>query len=60
MNLVGKIFVLLIFIMSLVFMSTAVMVYATHRNWKEESTRAKQNGWRRSRRAICWERTKKI
>ena len=34
MNYVGKILVVLIFIMSLVFMSFAVMVYATHRNWK--------------------------
>lgn len=33
MTFVGKIFVLLIFVMSLVFMSFAVMVYATHRNW---------------------------
>jgi len=35
MNLVGKIFVVLIFVMSLVFMSFAVAVYATHRNWRE-------------------------
>ena len=35
MNLVGKIFVLLIFIMSLVFMAFSVAVYATHRNWRE-------------------------
>lgn len=34
MTLLGKIFVVLIFIMSLVFMSFSVMVYATHRNWK--------------------------
>jgi uncharacterized protein YlxW (UPF0749 family) len=39
MNLVGKIFVVLIFVMSLVFMSFAVMVYSTHRNWNEEITR---------------------
>ncbi len=37
MNLVGKILVLLIFIMSLVFMSFTVLVYSTHRNWKEEA-----------------------
>ncbi len=36
MNLVGKIFVFLIFIMSLVFMSFAVMVYATQSNWHQE------------------------
>jgi phosphoglycolate phosphatase-like HAD superfamily hydrolase len=35
MNLVGKIFVVLIFVMSLVFMSFVVAVYATHRNWRE-------------------------
>jgi len=35
MTLLGKIFIVLIFIMSLVFMSFAVAVYATHRNWKD-------------------------
>jgi hypothetical protein len=35
MNLVGKIFTVLIFIMSLVFASLTVAVYATHRNWRE-------------------------
>ncbi len=35
MNLVGKIFVFLIFIMSLVFMSFAVVVYATQTNWRD-------------------------
>ncbi len=51
MNLVGKIFVVLIFVMSLVFMSFAVAVYATHKNWKdvvtttrEEATREKPLG----------------
>jgi uncharacterized protein YoxC len=39
MNFVGKILVVLIFVMSLVFMSFAVMVYATHKNWKEVVTR---------------------
>jgi hypothetical protein len=34
MNLVGKIFTILIFVMSLVFMSFAVMVYGTHKNWR--------------------------
>lgn len=38
MNLLGKIFTVLIFIMSLVFMSFAVAVYATHTNWKEKVT----------------------
>ena len=34
MNLVGKIFTVLIFVMSLVFMAFTVMVYATHVNWQ--------------------------
>jgi len=42
MNLIGKIFVVLIFVMSLVFMSFAVMVYSAHVNWREvvENTKA--------------------
>ncbi len=36
MNLVGKIFVVLITVMSIVFMSFAMAVYATHRNWRDE------------------------
>jgi hypothetical protein len=35
MNWLGKIFVVLILIMSLVFMGLAMAVYATHRNWRE-------------------------
>lgn len=35
MNLVGKIFIVLIFIMSLVFMSFVVAVYATHTHWRD-------------------------
>jgi DNA repair exonuclease SbcCD ATPase subunit len=35
MNLVGKIFVVLILVMSIVFMSFAIAVYATHRNWRD-------------------------
>lgn len=35
MNLVGKIFIVLIFIMSLVFMTFVVAVYATHTNWRD-------------------------
>ncbi len=34
MNLVGKIFTVFIFVMSLVFATSAVLVYATHTNWK--------------------------
>lgn len=36
MNLVGKIFVFLVLVMSLVFSSFAVVVYATHKNWKDQ------------------------
>ena len=35
MNLVGKIFVVVILVMSVVFMAFAMAVYATHRNWRE-------------------------
>ncbi|QDU95653.1 hypothetical protein [Lignipirellula cremea] len=35
MTLLGKIFTVMIFMMSLLFMSFAIMVYATHKNWKE-------------------------
>lgn len=36
MTLVGKIFTVLILLMSVVFMSFAVMVFATHQNWKDQ------------------------
>jgi predicted nucleic acid-binding Zn-ribbon protein len=35
MNLVGKIFIVLIFVMSLVWMSFSLAVYSTHQNWKD-------------------------
>jgi hypothetical protein len=35
MNAVGKILVMLNLVMSLVFMSFAILVYSTHRNWEE-------------------------
>ena len=35
MTLVGKIFTVLILIMSVAFMMLAVTVFATHRNWRE-------------------------
>src|SRR5262245_15571621 len=44
MNLVGKIFVGIIFVMSIMFATFAMMVYATHRNWREEVMGAK--GWK--------------
>ncbi|MEX2027258.1 MAG: hypothetical protein WEH44_08150 [Pirellulaceae bacterium] len=39
MNLLGKIFVVLILVMSLMFMTMALMVFATHKNWKQEIMR---------------------
>lgn len=44
MNLVGKIFILLIFVMSLVFMGMAVAVYRTHENWRLAVERPTQEG----------------
>jgi len=38
MTLVGKIFTMLILVMSIVFMAFSVMVFATHKNWKEYVT----------------------
>jgi regulator of replication initiation timing len=35
MNLLGKIFIVLIFVMSLVFSSMVVAVYSTHTNWRD-------------------------
>ena len=37
MNWLGKVFVVVILIMSLVFMGLAMAVYATHKNWKQVS-----------------------
>jgi hypothetical protein len=42
MTLIGKIFTMLILVMSIVFMSFAVMVFATHKNWKQEALTLKQ------------------
>jgi hypothetical protein len=39
MNIIGKIFVFAVFVMSLVFMSFAVAVYSTHTNWQAEIQR---------------------
>jgi len=39
MNLIGKIFIVLIAVMSIFFMGLAVSVYATHQNWKELHTK---------------------
>ena len=43
MNWLGKIFVMVILAMSLVFSTLAIMVYATHKNWREAVT-ATPNG----------------
>jgi len=40
MNLLGKIFVGLILVMSLVFMAMAMTVYSAHRNWRDEIMRS--------------------
>ena len=37
MNWLGKVFVVVILIMSLVFMGLSMAVYATHKNWKQAS-----------------------
>ncbi|HUY90875.1 MAG TPA: hypothetical protein VMV10_19220 [Pirellulales bacterium] len=42
MNLLGKIFVVLITVMSIVFMAFSVMVYATHKNWVAVVNRSQQ------------------
>lgn len=39
MNILGKIFIFAVFVMSLVFMSFAVAIYSSHVNWKEEVER---------------------
>ena len=39
MNLIGKIFIVLIFIMSLMFATFSIMVYTTHVNWRHEILR---------------------
>jgi hypothetical protein len=38
MSLVGKIFTMLILILSIIFMAFAMMVFATHKNWKATAT----------------------
>lgn len=42
MNLLGKILVVALFVLSVVFMTLALTVYATHRNWKSEADTAKK------------------
>ena len=42
MNLVGKIFVSLIAIMSIIFFSLALTLYANHKSWKEDSAKKQE------------------
>jgi cell division protein FtsL len=35
MNFLGKVFIVLVLVLSVVFMSFAIVVYTTHRNWRE-------------------------
>src|SRR3954471_5803890 len=42
MNWLGKVFVVVILIMSLVFMGLALAVYATHKNWQQVSVDLKK------------------
>ena len=44
MNLAGKILVVIVFVMSLMFATFSIMVYASHRNWREEIVRANPIG----------------
>jgi predicted nuclease with TOPRIM domain len=44
MTLLGKIFTVLIFLMSIFFMAFSVAVYATHRNWREAVMRQTAEG----------------
>jgi SMC interacting uncharacterized protein involved in chromosome segregation len=44
MNLLGKIFVFIVFIMSLVFGTMAMMMYATQTNWRDEIFRDQPRG----------------
>jgi len=66
MNLVGKIFVVLIVIMSIVFMSLTVVVYATHTNWRdkvihpETGLNAQLSKLQKEKQALTEELTKKI
>ncbi len=43
MNWLGKVFVLLIFILSLVFMGLSMAVYSTHKNWKVVADNLQKN-----------------
>jgi len=42
MNLLGRILVVALFLLSVVFMTLAIVVYSTHRNWKQQADAAQQ------------------
>src|SRR5438128_11170013 len=43
MTLVGKIFTMLILVLSIVFMAFSMMVFATHKNWKDSAKKLQDN-----------------
>lgn len=43
MNFIGKIFVVFIFIMSIIFMTLSAVVYATHRDWEQKAKTAQNS-----------------
>ena len=43
MNLLGRLFIVLIFIGSIMFMSLSIALYATHTNWRERATKLDQD-----------------
>lgn len=43
MSFLGKIFVVLIFILSVIFMTLAAVVYGTHKNWRDLATSTRQD-----------------
>lgn len=42
MNFIGKIFVVFIFIMSIIFMTLAAVVYSTHQDWQQQAQAARE------------------
>ena len=43
MTLVGKIFTMLILVLSIMFMAFSIMVFATHKNWKDAAGKLQQD-----------------
>ncbi len=46
MNLIGKILTVVIFILSIIFMTMVLAVYATHKNWREAVMTPPRSGHR--------------